>query len=398
MNSPAPRGAERPQRGTQRSETVARSNRQWRFVALTCAGLVVFAILAYLGSLLIRSRALYDQPLRWHGRPYQADTVLGYRPRPGSRANHLLPDGSPVPVVFDALGLRVSDAASTSEPEGPSILFLGDSFTHGWGVPAEQTFAHRATRAVGGEARNAGVSGWGCAAMILQAEELIPRLRPAVVVAQASTWLAPRSQALEAPGRWGRIPVPYFVGSVAEGGLEIAPPIFLGKSFDLPISERSGNGFWPFTKEVGVPLLTHDDFERVHSGWARWRGRIPRPAASRQEVVDHTLGRLRDLSRSVGATMVVLVLPIDATNRPVDRFDVVDSNHHPIVDPHAALLAHLESPTAEAWDRAYAFWAGDPPQLVDRHPNPSYHAVVAATLVPVLREILDTESRAGAKD
>jgi hypothetical protein len=47
------------------------------------------------------------------------------------------------------------------------------------------------------------------------------------------------------------------------------------------------------------------------------------------------------------------------------------------VDAQAALDAAVPERTLDAYQRKFAHWRGTPPRLVDTHPNPAAHAVIA---------------------
>lgn len=81
---------------------------------------------------------------------------LGYVLRPGSEATHSSLEYSNVFRV-NRFGLRDDDASL----ENPKLVFLGDSFTMGWGVDQDQTFADLTGRKLGVNALNAGISSYG---------------------------------------------------------------------------------------------------------------------------------------------------------------------------------------------------------------------------------------------
>ena len=94
------------------------------------------------------------------------------------------------PVRFDKRGFRIP--ATGQEPAdrtGSRLLYLGDSFTHGYGVTAEETFAYRTAKQLGASVMNAGVAGWGLAQMVMRARQTIPSIKPDKVIVQYSTWL-----------------------------------------------------------------------------------------------------------------------------------------------------------------------------------------------------------------
>ena len=72
---------------------------------------------------------------RRKGKAYHADPDYGYYPTANALAYRSLVDGEWIPVRFDEHGFRIP--ATGQEPAdrtGSRLLFLGDSFTHGYGV------------------------------------------------------------------------------------------------------------------------------------------------------------------------------------------------------------------------------------------------------------------------
>src|SRR5262249_40265367 len=64
-----------------------------------------------------------------------------------------------IPLSVNSLGVRDDEA----DLEGPSVIFLGDSFTMGWGIEQDSTFASRIGRELGIKSLNAGISSYGTA-------------------------------------------------------------------------------------------------------------------------------------------------------------------------------------------------------------------------------------------
>lgn len=103
----------------------------------------------------------------WQFRPArsQHDPVLGFR----TRANLAVSFSSPCPTGFstrvrtNSRGLR-DDEASLADP---AVLFLGDSFTFGWGVEDDETFEARFQAATGRSSLNLGEPGYGTAQALL---------------------------------------------------------------------------------------------------------------------------------------------------------------------------------------------------------------------------------------
>lgn len=81
-------------------------------------------------------------------------------------------------LTINSAGLRDNEAAL----DAPSIIFLGDSFTMGWGVDQDSTFAKRIEKSLGVKTLNAGISSFGTARELQLLSQLdLSRLRALVI-------------------------------------------------------------------------------------------------------------------------------------------------------------------------------------------------------------------------
>ena len=111
---------------------------------------------------------------------FQPDPRLGYRLRPDFHGRDVALSGEfEVPVETDALGLRPH---AGRRPPGGGVLALGDSLTFGEGVSAGETYSAHLEDTLGVSVADAGVPGYSSCQAALLAEELLPRLRPRVVL------------------------------------------------------------------------------------------------------------------------------------------------------------------------------------------------------------------------
>ncbi len=391
MSAPRPEPAQDPPReplpgrGPRGAGPGAGAPRLWLFRAL----LVAFNLLLfggfYLGTVAWRSQALHAKQGRWVGRAYRPHKQYGHFPRRRGQAYHSLEHGELVPVVFDGGGFRVPVKTPAAPPGAPRLLFLGDSFTHGYGVAAEKTFPFLTARKVGAVALNAGVSGWGLSQMVLRARAEIPRVKPDLIVVQHSSWLAARSMGFYGPTRGALAPSPYFFED--HGRIAIQPPVFTSRLFSLPLSEHSQEGLLPFAWHVGLPLFAYEDWSVLRTSMRRALGRLPRPARSEPEVLRFAYGEISRLCAEHGAAMVVLVLPHRIHDRAAELTNVPPEWIVPTLEE---LTRGLPEPNREAWENSYQLWRGDPPQLVDRHPSPRMHAAIAKILARAIEGRLQT--------
>jgi hypothetical protein len=111
---------------------------------------------------------------------FQPDAEGGYTLRPGFKGREIAPGNEfDVPAVVNGRGLRDQLHAA---PPTPAVLAVGDSMTFGEGVPADHTFSAVLERQTGVRVYNAGVPGYSSRQMLVRLRQLIPALRPALVV------------------------------------------------------------------------------------------------------------------------------------------------------------------------------------------------------------------------
>jgi hypothetical protein len=370
--------------------------------ALFTPGYVAWLVLVVLAGgyfLLVAQRTLYAYAqlkgprLGFRGRVHRADPVLGFAGIPGARGEHVFPIGPPLPMRYSSAEFRVP----ASDPGGaptrrPFILTLGCSFTYGDACLAEDTYARHVAAALGGTELNAGKCAYGLAQMVLLARELIPRYRPEIVLVQYSPWLAGRGTSGRARATFGDIPVPAL--TLPPGtGYGVRPPAWSTRVFALPLERYDGTprgvgDMVSFAARVGLPLFVGDDLRDL-----RWRGRLlvhpgededrRRAVADQDELNRRVYADLAALAAAHGARMAIVHL-----DHPFAPHYLQFKALWPrvaYVDAQAALDAEVPEKTVEAYQKRFAHWRGEPPVLVDTHPNPEAHALIAREVVRVLR-------------
>ena len=93
--------------------------------------------------------------------------------------------GRPTPppgLTIDADGLRRTGERRPARPAAAPILAVGNSFTFGEEVNDAETWPAHLAALAGRRVLNAGVSGYGFDQIVLRAEELAPRYKPAAIV------------------------------------------------------------------------------------------------------------------------------------------------------------------------------------------------------------------------
>ena len=151
---------------------------------------------------ILAALAMAEGALRWTGFGVREPRVDDFhvtrdpaeafwRIAPGSNGSHrwdgdpygTLPPGARMDYAFGADGLR----GEPPDPARPAVLVLGDSFTFGEGVRAEDTFCARLERAFADRPGapafvNAGVPGYGTVEEAARLPELLARYRPRAVL------------------------------------------------------------------------------------------------------------------------------------------------------------------------------------------------------------------------
>jgi len=363
-------------------------------VCLALVGTAAYSLgVVWRVTLLYRGVKSVDRGLR--GKIYHSDPELGYAPIPGSRGSAFISGGLEVAIRFDERGFRVpSHAPAASRDQRPRILALGCSWTYGAACQAEEAYPYLVAEALGGEALNAGVGGYGLAQMLVLARRLIPRYEPDYVTVQYADWLVTRAQTTIAPTLLGTVPTPYFYAS--DDGIRLHPPSFSTALFDLPVweyaSDRDGAmESLSFLVRVGVPLFVHDDVTRSAMELRRLFRTVPPPAAAADEVVRSVYGEIASLARAHGSRLIVVVF---GDTHPAGRQAQLGGSPDTLVaEAQSSLWRELGlddsgsgAGATEAYQKAYAHWRGAPPVAVDWHPNQRAHAVTAREIVKVIEE------------
>jgi hypothetical protein len=101
-----------------------------------------------------------------------ADPVLGWRPRPWNHHS----DG----YTTIEHGIRQNFAEKTVRTG--AVLAVGDSFTEGWEVKDSESWPAQLEKRLGMPVVNAGVGAYGTDQIILRAEEMLPIVKPKILI------------------------------------------------------------------------------------------------------------------------------------------------------------------------------------------------------------------------
>ena len=378
---------------TQQQSTVGRRQLSLRkkvlFSLLVTGGA---ACIGYLVVLLVLSEQLYryvkSSQRGMQGHVQRADAELGFAVIPGATGAEVFPIGPAIPVRIDANGFRVPLVERALPADANSILALGCSFTFGAACVAEETFAERVGTALSMRVHNAGGNGYGLVQMLRLARRHLPKLAlreagvapaPKLVLVQFAPWLIARARNNMAPSYYGRLPVPYFAATKGES-LDIQGPVFQAKVLDLPLSDyraADSGGRLSFYWSCGLPLYLHDHVGLVVAKLSGW----PAPELDRGKVVRLCYGEIAKLCQAAGARMLVVMLGGEEAAAQAQLAGIAGVE---IVAAERALRAALGEHSQADYDRAYGHWRGEPPQLLDTHPNALAHERIAASILATL--------------
>ena len=159
------------------------SNKHLAFALVTMLVSVAFTFLAV--EMILRGA---DQPFRrrWDfmwGDVMQFDPDCGWSYLPNRSVRRKV-GGNDVPQYFDDLGSRVRGPADRHDRTTPTVMFVGDSFTFGQGLPYEETFVGQIHFELASALQvvNLGVTGYGTDQSLLMLKRNFQRFNTKIVV------------------------------------------------------------------------------------------------------------------------------------------------------------------------------------------------------------------------
>lgn len=307
---------------------------------------------------------------------YQLDDRLGWTHAAGVERQVDVEGGGKALFQTDDRGLRATPHAEARTPGSRRFLFVGDSFTEGSQVAADELFSRRLERALPGvECWNAGVGGYSTLQTLLALPEQLAAWRPDVVVL---TVYDNDLQDNLMPYFAGLGPRPY--ARVDGGAVRIEPqaPAGVFERFLMP----APGSLW---------LYEHSALYRsLHKNlWlpAKWREleglenaeRTAIPVADRRLVMSKLLADVAACVRAQGGALVVAAIP----TREEAKAGACEL-HGWLAGECARLGAPFVStlPLLARDDVATTYFAKD------IHLTARGHEVVANALLPTLREAL----------
>ncbi len=340
--------------------------------------------------------------------------LYGWALRPGSHLHSVASDrGLDYHIAVNALGLRDRER-SMARPAGVHrVLFLGDSMVFGAGVETGDRLTERleAALAPGVEAINAGVSGWGVDQEFLWLCQAGFALHPQVVVVGLCV-LNDVLNDLLPHELFGAAPKPYF--ELHDGVLVLVPPAPRA----LPSPGRRATALLQHSRllhfvgrhmrflmarlqrpvpAAGRPYYP-EDLESDASHWAVFRRTYSPRFEAAFQVTEALLAALHDSCTARGISLVVFAFPqkveVDARDRALELAHYgYDAAQFDLEAPYTRLAATVAKMSVP-WLYPLAEWraAASDARLFfarDGHPNATGHALAAAELEPVIRDVLE---------
>ena len=252
--------------------------------------------------------------------------VLGWVLKPGIRSHPDKPDAS---FTTGAHGVRMNSAEVRPLPRG-GLLAVGDSFTAGSEVGDRHSWPAQLERLTGETVVNGGVGGWATDQIILRAEELIPMVRPQVVIVSFFN-----DDILRAGYRvYGGANKPWF--SLRDGELQHhnnPVPVFTGKPSE---TDASPLGYFHLATWVLERAGLADWWRQTNTSYVR----------AENEPIAVTCALLARLKRHTDADRIGLLLVLQHAG--YDRLAKTAEPEHAVSVAECARRAGIE--TLDTWD------------------------------------------------
>ena len=225
------------------------------------------------------------------GSRFVHDDRLGYVPRAGyAGPGYSGPGNIAAGVAIEADGLRRTGSALSEAP----ILAVGDSFTFGDEVTDGETWPAELERLMGKQVLNGGVSGYGFDQIVLRAEQLAAKYKPAVIVV---SFIADDIRRTEMRRLWSA-DKPWFV--IEDGKL-----VLRGQPVPPRADPRTTLTFWQWT--LGYSFLFDFILRRLDllHDWFGDHKRVHAPGTG-EHLACLLTARLSELQKTSGARVIVM--------------------------------------------------------------------------------------------
>lgn len=346
--------------------------------------LFIITILIYLGSYLL-SFGLYQSinypKTSFSLGVFQSDSVYGHTLKQDNLGFYYFSTKQTVPIYSNHLKNRTFQD-NPCESKLPNLLFIGDSFTFGDGVLAEQTFPFIVQEKMSKCVLNAAKSGYGYAQYLLQLEELATQISKdsCIIFIQLSPWLTDRSINRNM-GSFLNMQVPFFRKTANE--ISVSHPVYKAKLIDLIDTEEMEEKYNNEKFELRNFLELHNAIgKKIY--WSNIRDELKHLSKTitlkypeSNEVLPYLFQVLNE--KHSGYNIVFVNIGFD----PISFQEICAlpmAGSFKFVDIEKALHDSLKG--AEYF-KQYGHWNEN--ELIDRHYNEAAHAIGAEVLINFLQ-------------
>jgi hypothetical protein len=273
---------------------------------------------------------------------YEPDAALGWRNKEGM---FVLPPyqsaGKPIRLTFLPGGLRVTEEGRSGDGTRPKLICLGGSYTQGWAVSDDETFAWKLqSKLPARKVLNYGTSAYGTYQSLLVLERLLPTLDSSAIIlygfthfheernVASSDWL----ETLARYSRRGHVFVP-FASLNREGLCRNAPESYPA---------------WPLREHLVTVRLAEKAFMNV---------KAKRRTAQKTIVTEELILEMNRLckERSVGFAVVLLHCYEDVKDH---YLAFLKKNHVEVIDCSFAFLPGMTVPgEGHPNEKPHSLWA-----------------------------------------
>jgi hypothetical protein len=221
------------------------------------------------------------------------DAELGWRPNPGEyHQPPYAPEGTPITTTILPDGSRATAPSPPRDPVG-TVLLVGDSFTFGWAVSDDETYAWKLQQRWPRVAVvNRGGPGYGTLQSLVVLERELPKLPRPIVVLYG--FISQHEERNVATSSWVEM-----LAMHSGSGNAHVPYATLGAGDTVVRHEPASFPDLPFRTDSALVTL-------LERGWVQMEA--SERTTERREVTERLMLAMRDLTAREGATFAVVLL------------------------------------------------------------------------------------------
>ena len=202
--------------------------------------------------------------------------------------------GSEIRFTFLAGGIRkTSDSQTSDRDDRPKLLVLGGSYTQGWAISDEETYAWKVQKALPSlEVVNYGTAGYGTFQSLLVLEQALESLRQPKIVVYG--FIEQHEVRNVAPAKWMEVLTRY-----SRRGTVYVPYATIDHQLQLSRHPPEAYPSWPLREQSVLVTL-------AANMWISWQTEERKTQA--RDVTERLFVELRDTSAAHDAELVVALL------------------------------------------------------------------------------------------